>query len=102
MNEDLALNPEGRICIRIVGTKRGIIKLSASRLDGRCPKGRDVDFGIFGPRGRGKSGLHRARWWVTPTVRKDRESATERIPPACVNVTPVRVKRRGKSPPAVW
>ena len=29
----------------------------------------------------GKSGLHRTQWWVTPTVRKDRESATERIPP---------------------
>src|SRR5205823_8281633 len=34
--------------------------------------------------GRGKSGLHRTRWWVTPTVRKDRESATESIPP-CEN-----------------
>src|SRR5262249_33749029 len=38
--------------------------------------------------GRGKSGLHRTRWWVTPTVRvggnpgEDRESATERIPPS--------------------
>jgi len=31
----------------------------------------------------GKSGLHRARWWVTPTVRKDRDSATENIPPDC-------------------
>ncbi len=31
---------------------------------------------------RGKSGLHRAQRWVTPTVREDRESATERIPPA--------------------
>ena len=29
----------------------------------------------------GKSGLPRARWWVTPTVRKDRESATEIKPP---------------------
>lgn len=29
----------------------------------------------------GKSGLPRARWWVTPTVRKDRDSATENIPP---------------------
>ena len=29
----------------------------------------------------GKSGLPRARWWVTPTVRKDRESATENKPP---------------------
>src|SRR5262245_31734402 len=25
----------------------------------------------------GKSGLHRTQWWVTPTVRKDRDSATE-------------------------
>ena len=30
---------------------------------------------------RGKSGLHRTQWWVTPTVREDRESATENIPP---------------------
>ena len=35
---------------------------------------------IFDNRG-GKSGLHRARWWVTPTVREDRESATESKPP---------------------
>jgi hypothetical protein len=31
--------------------------------------------------GRGKSGLHRTRWWVTPTGREARESATESIPP---------------------
>src|SRR5439155_20454605 len=30
---------------------------------------------------RGKSGLHRAGWWVTPTGRKPRESATENRPP---------------------
>ncbi len=30
---------------------------------------------------RGKSGLHRTRWWVTPTGRKTRESATESKPP---------------------
>jgi hypothetical protein len=29
----------------------------------------------------GKSGLPWARWWVTPTVRKNRESATEIRPP---------------------
>jgi len=29
----------------------------------------------------GKSGLPRARWWVTPTVREDRDSATENKPP---------------------
>ena len=29
----------------------------------------------------GKSGLHRTRWWVTPTGRKIRESATESKPP---------------------
>ena len=45
-------------------------------LHGR-PDGRDRASGS----GRGKSGLRRARWWVTPTVRKDRESATEKIPP---------------------
>lgn len=30
----------------------------------------------------GKSGLHRTLWWVTPTSRKARESATESKPPA--------------------
>ena len=29
----------------------------------------------------GKSGLRRTRWWVTPTGRKTRESATESKPP---------------------
>src|SRR5262249_39937528 len=43
--------------------------------------------------GRGKSGLHRTRWWVTPTVRKDRESATESIPPWSV----VRCQWLGRS-----
>src|SRR5262249_28054135 len=59
----------------------------ASRADDRCPAWPLVREGR--PPGRGKSGLHRTRWWVTPTVRqrrqrrwKDRESATERIPPA--------------------
>jgi hypothetical protein len=60
---------------------------------------------IFGFRG--KSGLHRTRWWVTPTVREDRESATESKPPnGGVMAWPshcvvVRVKRCGKSAPAV-
>src|SRR3954451_2837608 len=30
---------------------------------------------------RGKSGLHRARWWVTPTRGDPRDSATENRPP---------------------
>ncbi|EDL60609.1 hypothetical protein PM8797T_11174 [Gimesia maris DSM 8797] len=63
---------------------------SGSRLSGRC--------GFFGIRG-GKSGLHRARWWVTPTVREDRESATESKPPGQF-AGQVRVKRCGKSAPA--
>ncbi len=48
---------------------------------------------------RGKSGLHRARWWVTPTRGDPRDSATENKPPvlACASV---RVKRRCKRPPA--
>jgi hypothetical protein len=29
----------------------------------------------------GKSGLHRTWWWVTPTGREARESATESKPP---------------------
>src|SRR5437773_7035077 len=53
------------------------VLIPASRLDGRCPA---IGLGLSS--GRGKSGLHRTRWWVTPTVRKDRESATENIPPA--------------------
>ena len=48
----------------------------------------------------GKSGLPRARWWVTPTVRKDRESATENKPPDGPRKrATARVKRRGKSSP---
>jgi hypothetical protein len=31
--------------------------------------------------GRGKSGLHRARCWVTPSPGDGKESATERRPP---------------------
>ena len=31
---------------------------------------------------RGKSELRRAGWWTTPTVRENRESATESKPPA--------------------
>ena len=45
---------------------------------------------------RGKSGLHRAGWWVTPTRGDPRESATENKLPVFGSV---RVKRRGKSPP---
>src|SRR5262245_13225287 len=30
---------------------------------------------------RGRSGLHRARWWVTPTRGDPRDSATENRPP---------------------
>lgn len=48
----------------------------------------------------GKSGLHRARWWATPTVREDRESATEIRPPDGLRKrATARVKRRGKSSP---
>ena len=38
---------------------------------------------LSGDRGarRGKSGLHRARWWATPTRGNPRESATENRPP---------------------
>src|SRR5438445_2456802 len=45
------------------------------------------------PRDGGKSGLPRTRWWITPTVRKDRESATERIPPGWC-----RLRFRGRPP----
>lgn len=63
---------------------------------------------VRGSANRGKSGLHRAEWSVTPTGRKVRESATENKPPngcACVRKCAcccvVRVKRRGKSSPAL-
>ena len=46
---------------------------------------------------RGKSGLHRARWWVTPTRGDPRDSATESRPPRAIEV---RVKGRCKRPPA--
>ncbi len=46
---------------------------------------------------RGKSGLHRAGWSVTPTRGDPRESATEKRPPV---LALARVKRWGKSPPA--
>jgi len=57
----------------------------------------------------GKSGLHRAGWWVTPTGGDPRESATENIPPRQQlwlfflqgAARGVRVKRCGKSAPAV-
>ena len=35
---------------------------------------------------RGKSGLHRAKRWVTPTRSNPRESATESKPPAFMKV----------------
>ena len=50
---------------------------------------------------RGTSGLHRARWWVTPTRGDPRESATENRPPVVgFGPVPVRVKRWCKRPPA--
>ena len=53
-------------CRRVVGSRSGS--------GDRCGEG-------FASCHGGKSGLHRTRWWVTPTVRKDRDSATESIPP---------------------
>ena len=52
----------------------------------------------------GKSGLHRTGWSVTPTSRETRESAAENRPPMVVAASAtsqVRVKRCGKSAPAV-
>lgn len=48
---------------------------------------------------RGKSGLQRTGWWVTPTGREIRDSATENKPPRG-SLRAVRVKRCGKSAPA--
>ena len=50
---------------------------------------------------RGKSGLHRAGWWVTPTRGDPRESATESRPPRRAGTRGgARVKGCGKSAPA--
>src|SRR3954453_11516730 len=38
--------------------------------------------GVGQPALRGKSGLHRAGWWVTPTRGNPRDSATENRPPS--------------------
>ena len=48
-------------------------------------------------RRRGRSGLHRARWWVTPTRGNPRDSATENRPPA----GPAQAGRAGKGETAV-
>jgi hypothetical protein len=59
----------------------------------------------------GKSGLHRARWWVTPTVRPRFGAARIGKVPQKIDrlgrrasgaPVAVRVKRRGKSSPAGW
>lgn len=71
--------------IRLEIPPPGMDQLGTIRAGGSGPGGRCVD---VVRRGRGKSGLHRARWWVTPTVREDRESATENIPPAAVQQSP--------------
>src|SRR5512132_3562005 len=39
------------------------------------------------PDRRGKSGLHRAGWWVTPTRGDPRDSATESKPPVVASAT---------------
>src|SRR5688572_4259777 len=65
---------------------------------GQCrstPGGRGSRFGAD----RGKSELHRAGCWVTPSGSDPRESATERKPPRAARRA-VRVKRCGKSAPA--
>ena len=51
-----------------------------ARLAARRTSRPDGRVGTLGSR-RGKSGLHRAGWWVTPTRGDPRESATERRPP---------------------
>jgi len=51
----------------------------------------------------GKSGLHRAGRWVTPSRGDPKESATEMTPPAAIvsgEALQARVKWWGKSPPA--
>src|SRR3954462_2882952 len=48
---------------------------------------------------RGRSGLHRARWWVIPTRGDPRDSATENRPPSHLGAA-ARVKRWCKRSPA--
>ena len=62
------------------------------------PGGRGRD--RFGP-GRGRSGLHRAGCWLTASRGDPQESATENRPPMAAPPAQVRVKRCGKSAPAV-
>jgi hypothetical protein len=50
----------------------------------------------------GKSGLRRARCWVTPSPGDGKESATENRPPSQSLSDWARVKRRGKSSPLRW
>lgn len=63
----------------------------ASKPDNRCWEIR-----------RGKSELHRAGCWVTPSGGDSKESATERYRRARGNPCKVRVERWGKSSPAHW
>ena len=70
---------------------------SGWRLQASRPGGRVSYCRIPGSCCRGKSGLHRARWSVTPTRGDPRESATESKPP---RASMVRVKRWCKRPPA--
>ena len=60
--------------VRMTSAAASPTLLSADGLAGR-PRRR------ASTRRRGKSGLHRARWWVTPTRGDPRESATENRPP---------------------
>jgi hypothetical protein len=76
------------------------ITLLRSGSDGRWLAGPDR-----GLSARGKSGLRRTGWSVTPTGREARESATENRPPMArcarkVRRDQARVKRCGKSAPA--
>ncbi len=57
--------------------------------------------GVTAIRG-GKSGLHRTEWWVTPTVREDRESATESKPPRESRVENRASRIRSASPSRLW
>lgn len=71
-------------------------------LDGRFVSCIDGDIGVRLKR-RGKSGLRGARWWVTPTARVKRVGKVPQKTNRLWRLVSswVRVKRRGKSSPAI-
>lgn len=85
-----------------MATMYRIIKENLDGLDGRFASCIDGDIGVRLER-RGKSGLRGARWWVTPTARVKRVGKVPQKTNRLWRLVSswVRVKRRGKSSPAI-